>query len=44
MLGRASAAMTLDVDADLFENDLEAVGVALDRAANFAADGLRTLG
>ncbi len=44
MLGHASAAMTLDVYADLFENDFEAVGVALDRAANFTADGLRTRG
>lgn len=32
MLGHASAAMTLDVYADLFEDDLDAVGVALDQA------------
>ena len=44
MLGHASAAMTLDVYADLFEHDLEAVGVAVDRDANFTADALRTLG
>jgi integrase len=32
MLGNASAAMTLDVYADLFDDDLEAVATALDRA------------
>lgn len=32
MLGHASAAMTLDVDADLFGDDLEAVATALDAA------------
>ncbi len=32
MLGHASAAMTLDVYADLFDDDLEAVAAALDRA------------
>lgn len=32
MLGHASAAMTLDVYADLFDNDLEAVADALDEA------------
>lgn len=32
MLGHASAAMTLDVYADLFDDDLEAVAVALDDA------------
>lgn len=32
MLGHASAAMTLDVYADLFDDDLEAVATALDRA------------
>jgi integrase len=42
MLGHASAAMTLDVYADLFENDLDAVGTALDLAAQNAADALRT--
>jgi integrase len=30
MLGHASAAMTLDVYADLFESDLDAVATALD--------------
>ena len=34
MLGHASAAMTLDVYADLFEDDLDAVAAALDRAAD----------
>jgi hypothetical protein len=33
MLGHASAAMTLDVDADLFDDDLDAVAVRLDHAA-----------
>lgn len=32
MLGHASAAMTLDIYADLFDDDLEAVAAALDRA------------
>jgi integrase len=32
MLGHASAAMTLDTYADLFDDDLEAVATALDRA------------
>jgi integrase len=32
MLGHASAAMTLDTYADLFDTDLDAVGEALDRA------------
>ena len=32
VLGHASAAMTLDIDADLFDDDLEAVAVALDQA------------
>jgi site-specific recombinase XerD len=32
MLGRASAAMTLDIYADLFDDDLEAVATALDEA------------
>lgn len=34
MLGHASAAMTLDVYADLFDDDLDAVGVALDHAVS----------
>lgn len=32
MLGHASAAMTLDVHADLFDDDLDSVAVALDQA------------
>lgn len=32
MLGHASAAMTLDVYADLFDDDLDAVATALDQA------------
>lgn len=34
MLGHASAAMTLDVYADLFDDDLDAVGEALSRAGD----------
>lgn len=34
MLGHASAAMTLDVYADLFDDDLDAVGAALDNAVS----------
>lgn len=34
MLGHASAAMTLDVYADLFDEDLSAVSEALDRDAS----------
>ena len=33
MLGHASAAMTLDTYADLFDDDLNTVAVRLDRAA-----------
>ena len=33
MLGHASASITLDVYADLFDDDLDAVAVALDKAA-----------
>jgi integrase len=36
MLGHASAAMTLDVYADLFDDDLEAVAVAMTRAREAA--------
>jgi hypothetical protein len=32
ILGHASAAMTLDIYADLFDDDLEAVATALDKA------------
>lgn len=45
MLGHASAAMTLDVYADLFEDDLDQVADRLDRAAaRAAADSVRTEG
>nr|WP_278045031.1 tyrosine-type recombinase/integrase [Krasilnikovia cinnamomea] len=45
MLGHASAAMTLDVYADLFEDDLDQVADQLDRAAaRIAADSVRTEG
>lgn len=45
MLGHASAAMTLDVYAGLFADDLDAVADRLDEAANRArADSLRTAG
>jgi integrase len=37
MLGHASAAMTLDIYADLFDDDLEAVAVALDDARSRAS-------
>ncbi len=36
MLGHASAAMTLDVYADLFDDDLDAVAAALDQARHAA--------
>lgn len=38
MLGHASATMTLDVYADLFDGDLDDVGAAMDRAASAALD------
>ncbi|MFP3466947.1 tyrosine-type recombinase/integrase [Leifsonia sp. SIMBA_070] len=38
MLGHASAAMTLDVYADLFDDDLDAVAEALDKAARRSVD------
>jgi integrase len=38
MLGHASAAMTLDVYADLFDDDLDSVADALDRFARRAAE------
>ncbi|MEU5964303.1 tyrosine-type recombinase/integrase [Micromonospora parva] len=45
MLGHASAAMTLDVYADLFEDDLDQVADRLDRAAGrAAAESVRTEG
>lgn len=39
MLGHASAAMTLDVYADLFDDDLDAVAAALDDHAAAAGVG-----
>lgn len=39
MLGHASAAMTLDTYSDLFDEDLEAIGVALDEARTRALVG-----
>src|SRR5690242_15834354 len=43
MLGHASAAMTLDVHADLFEDDLDGVADRMDEAISRAAeDSLRT--
>ena len=44
MLGHASAAMTLDVYADLFEDDLDQVADRLDQAATRGADYMRTEG
>ncbi|WP_375386932.1 tyrosine-type recombinase/integrase [uncultured Amnibacterium sp.] len=40
MLGHASAAMTLDVYADLFDEDLESVATALDDARTAAGVGV----
>lgn len=39
MLGHASAAITLDEYADLFDEDLDAVAVELNKAANEAVAG-----
>lgn len=39
MLGHASAAMTLDTYADLFDSDLDAIGDALDNARSAASVG-----
>jgi integrase len=39
MLGHKSAAMTLDVYSDLFEDDLDAVGIALNAAGSAAIVG-----
>jgi integrase len=39
MLGHASAAMTLDIYADLFDDDLDAVGAALNHAASAVSVG-----
>ena len=42
MLGHAKASMTLDVYADLFDEDLDGVAGKLDAAIRSAADQLRT--
>jgi integrase len=42
MLGHAKASMTLDVYADLFDDDLDDVADRLDTAIKSAADSLRT--
>jgi integrase len=42
MLGHAKASMTLDVYADLFDEDLDGVADRLDAAIKSAADPLRT--
>jgi integrase len=42
MLGHSSAAMTLDVYADLFDDDLDAVADALDNAVS-RSDGVKML-
>ncbi len=39
MLGHASAAMTLDVYAELFDDDLNSVAVALDQARMISSLG-----
>lgn len=44
MLGHASAAMTLDVYAGLFEDSLDGVADRMDAMARGAADFLRTSG
>ena len=44
MLGHASAAMTLDIYADLFESDLDAVAARLDETRAAAKDWIRTGG
>ena len=43
MLGQAKASMTLDVYADLFDEDLDGVADRLDAAIKSAADPLRTV-
>jgi len=42
MLGHARASMTLDVYADLFDEDLDGVADRLDAGIRSAADPLRT--
>jgi integrase len=41
MLGHAKASMTLDVYADLFDDDLDSVALQLDEAIRATADSLR---
>jgi len=43
MLGHAKASVTLDVYADLFDDDLDGVADRLDAAIVFTADALRTV-
>ena len=43
MLGHAKASMTLEVYADLFDDDLDSVAVNLDAAIKSAADWLEIL-
>ena len=42
MLGHAKASMTLDIYADLFDEDLDGVADRLDLAIRSTADQLRT--
>ena len=42
MLGHAKASMTLDVYADLFDDDVDNVADRLDAAIKSTADSLRT--
>jgi integrase len=42
MLGHAKASMTLDIYADLFDEDLDGVADRLDAAIQATADALRT--
>jgi hypothetical protein len=42
MLGHVKASMTLDVHADLFDEDLDGVAARLDAAIEATADALRT--
>ena len=44
MLGHAKASMTLDIYADLFDEDFDGVADRLDSAIRSTADQLRTAG
>jgi integrase len=44
MLGHAKASMTLDIYADLFDEDLDEVADRLNEAIEVTADALRTAG